>query len=489
MSKKIIVIGSGLAGMSCAAYLGKAGYRVTVIEKNSTYGGRLQTVSQQGYTFDSGPSWYWMPDIFDSFFEDFDKKTNDYYDLRRINPGYRVYFSEGEYFDLVENLDELKRNFGKIEKGGGRALQRYLDDAGEKYEVAVKKFMYKPSLSPLEYIHFDLIKRLGRLNLFRPISKHIRQHFSNQKIIQMLEFPSLLLGAKPSDTPALYSIMNYADIVLGTWYPSGGIRSVAKAIYQVAKSQGVDFFFNQPVKKISINGNKATEVVTDKSSYHADIIVANADYNHVEQTMLPKAYRNYSKSYWAKRTMSPSALIFYVALNKKLDLSHHTLFFDSDFKKHAREIYDHPKWPDEPLFYTSCVSKTDPKVAPENGEALFILIPVAPNLVDNEQTRKSYFQQVISRMELLINQDIKDHIVFSKSYAHRDFISDYNSFQGNAYGLANTLFQTAFLKPKIKNKKINNLYYTGQLTVPGPGMPPSIVSGKIVADQINIEIK
>ena len=489
MSKEIIVIGSGLAGMSCAAYLGKAGHRVTVIEKNSTYGGRLQTVSQQGYTFDSGPSWYWMPDIFDSFFEDFDKKTNDYYDLRRINPGYRVYFSEGEYFDLVENLDELKRNFSKIEKGGGRALQRYLDDAGEKYEVAVKKFMYKPSLSPLEYIHFDLIKRLGRLNLFRPISKHIRQYFSNQKIIQMLEFPSLLLGAKPSDTPALYSIMNYADIVLGTWYPSGGIRSVAKAIYQVAKSQGVDFSFNQPVKKISINGNKATEVVTNKSSYHADIVVANADYNHVEQTMLPKSYQNYSKSYWEKRTMSPSALVFYVALNKKLDLSHHTLFFDSDFKKHAREIYDHPKWPDEPLFYTSCVSKTDPKVAPENGEALFILIPVAPNLVDNEQTRKSYFQQVISRMELLINQDIKDHIVFSKSYAHRDFISDYNSFQGNAYGLANTLFQTAFLKPKIKNKKINNLYYPGQLTVPGPGMPPSLISGKIVADQIKIEIE
>ena len=489
MSKEIIVIGSGLAGMSCAAYLGKAGHRVTVIEKNSTYGGRLQTVSQQGYTFDSGPSWYWMPDIFDSFFEDFDKKTNDYYDLKRINPGYRVYFNEREYFDLVENLDELKRNFSKIEKGGGRALQRYLDDAGEKYEVAVKKFMYKPSLSPLEYIQFDLIKRLGRLNLFRPISNHIRQYFSNQKIIQMLEFPSLLLGAKPSDTPALYSIMNYADIVLGTWYPSGGIRSVAKAIYQVAKSQGVDFSFNQPVKKISINGNKATEVVTNKSSYHADIVVANADYNHVEQTMLPKSYQNYSKSYWEKRTMSPSALVFYVALNKKLDLSHHTLFFDSDFKKHAREIYDNPKWPDEPLFYTSCVSKTDPKVAPENGEALFILIPVAPNLVDNEQTRKSYFQQVISRMELLINQDIKDHIVFSKSYAHRDFISDYNSFQGNAYGLANTLFQTAFLKPKIKNKKINNLYYTGQLTVPGPGMPPSLISGKIVADQIKIEIK
>ena len=489
MSKEIIVIGSGIAGMSCAAYLGKAGHRVTVIEKNFTYGGRLQTVSQQGYTFDSGPSWYWMPDIFDSFFADFDKKTNDYYDLIRIDPGYRVYFGQQDYFDLVENLDVLKRNLSKLEEGAGEALQTYLDDAEEKYKVAVKKFMYKPSLSPLEYIHFDLIKRLGKLNLFRPISKHIRQHFSNNKIIQMLEFPSLLLGAKPSETPALYSIMNYADIILGTWYPSGGIRSVANAIYEVAKSQGVNFLFNQSVNKISMNGNKATGVVTNKSSYHADIIVANADYHHVEQTMLLKQNRNYSKSYWEKRIMSPSALLFYVALNKKLDISHHTLFFDSDFKKHAKEIYDNPKWPEQPLFYTSCVSKTDPKVAPKDGEALFILIPVAPNLDDNDQIRKNYFQQVISRIELLINQNINDHIVFSKSYAHRDFISDYNSFKGNAYGLANTLFQTAFLKPKIKNKKINNLYYTGQLTVPGPGMPPSIVSGKIVADQIDIEIK
>tara|TARA_B100001179_G_scaffold229109_1_gene214261 strand:+ start:2105 stop:3571 length:1467 start_codon:yes stop_codon:yes gene_type:complete len=488
MSKEIIVIGSGLAGMSCAAYLGKAGHRVTVIEKNASYGGRLQTLSKQGFTFDSGPSWYWMPDIFDSFFADFDSTTSDYYDLKRINPGYRVYFGEQDYFDLVENLDDLKSAINKLEEGGGRALNRYLDDAGEKYEVAVKKFMYKPSLSPLEYIHLDLIKRLGRLNLFKPISKHIRQHFTNPKIIQMLEFPSLLLGAKPSDTPALYSIMNYADIVLGTWYPSGGVRSVATAIYKVAKSQGVNFFFNQPVEKISVNGNRATEVLTNKSSFAADIIVANADYNHVEQTMLPRNLRNYSKSYWEKRVMSPSALIFYVGLNRKLDISHHTLFFDTDFNSHAKEIYDDQKWPKDPLFYTSCASKTEPKVAPDNGETLFILIPVAPNLTDNEETRKRYFDQVISRMELLIHQNIKDNIVFCKSYAHKDFISDYNSFQGNAYGLANTLFQTAFLKPKIKNNRINNLYYTGQLTVPGPGMPPALVSGKIVADQINIEI-
>ncbi len=489
MSKDIIVVGSGLAGMACASYLAKNNHSVTVIEKNSTYGGRLQSISKNGYTFDSGPSWYWMPDIFDSFFADFGKSTSDFYDLKRINPGYRVYFGDDDTFDLEEDLILLKNRLDDLEEGAGDSLQKYLDDAKEKYNVAVQKFMYKPSLSPLEYIKSDLIKRIGRLNLFRPISKHIRDHFSDPKIIQMLEFPSLLLGAKPSDTPALYSIMNYADIVLGTWYPSGGIRSVAKAVYEVARSVGVNFVFDSPIDEILLQGKKVKGVMATGNSYNGDIVVANADYHHVEQKMLPKKFRNYSESYWSNRTMSPSALLFYVGLNNKIEIPHHALFFDTDFNQHAKDIYDHPKWPESPLFYTSCTSKSDPNVAPESGETLFILIPVATNLIDKEETRKKYFDQVISRMELLTKQKIADHIEFYESYGHKNFISDFNSFQGNAYGLANTLFQTAFLKPKIKNKKISNLYYTGQLTVPGPGMPPALVSGKVVADQVVSDIK
>ena len=484
MKKRIIVIGSGLAGMASAAYLAKEGYSVKVLEKNETYGGRLQTYKEKGFTFDLGPSWYWMPDLFESFFSDFGKKASDYYTLTRLDPGYRVYFEDKEFFDVPENYEKLKANLEKIEPGAASALDEFLKDAKIKYEIAVKKFIYKPSLSPFEYIRLDLIKHLGRLAIFKPISRHIREFFTDKRIIQMLEFPGLLLGAKPSKTPALYSLMNYADIKLGTWYPSGGIRSVATAVYNVAIEQGVEFVFDEPIEKIDKKDKTVFEVLSKKRPYEAEIVIANADYEHVETNLLDKKYRNYSKKYWDKRTMSPSALLFYLGINKKINIPHHCLFFDTNFNTHVEDIYDDPKWPDNPLFYVSCTSKTDSDVAPSESEALFILIPVAPDLTDEAALRDKYLQQVLDRIEKKTGESIRENIVLSRSYAHKEFISDFNSFKGNAYGLANTLFQTAFLKPKIKNSRLSNLYYTGQLTVPGPGMPPALVSGKIVANQI-----
>jgi len=484
MKKRIIVIGSGLAGMASASYLAKAGHKVKVIEKNMTYGGRLQTYEEKGFTFDLGPSWYWMPDLFESFFSDFDKKVSDYYSLTRLDPGYRVYFEDSEFFDVHENYQKLKNNLEKIEPGASKSLDDFLNDAQKKYEIAVKNFIYKPSLSPLEYMRVDLIKHLGRLAIFKPISKHIREFFTDKRIIQMLEFPGLLLGAKPSKTPSLYSLMNYADIKLGTWYPSGGIRSVASAVHDLAVEQGVEFIFGEPINKIHKKNDSTFEVVSNNNSYNSEIVIANADYEHVESNLIEKKYRNYSKSYWEKRTMSPSALLFYLGINKKINIPHHCLFFDTSFDDHVKDIYDKPKWPDSPLFYVSCTSKTDPMVAPPGSEALFILIPVAPDLTEEPHLRELYLEQILDRLEKNIGQSIRNDIVVSKSYAHKEFISDFNSFKGNAYGLANTLFQTAFLKPRIKNRKMKGLYYTGQLTVPGPGMPPALVSGKIVSEQI-----
>ena len=484
MKKRIIVIGSGLAGMASAAYLAKEGHTVKVLEKNETYGGRLQTYKEKGFTFDLGPSWYWMPDLFESFFSDFGKKPSDYYTLTRLDPGYRVYFEDEEFFDVPENYEKLKANLEKIEPGAASALDEFLKDAKIKYEIAIKKFIYKPSLSPFEYIRLDLIKHVGRLAIFKPISRHIREFFTDKRIIQMFEFPGLLLGAKPSKTPALYSLMNYADIKLGTWYPSGGIRSVATAVYNVAIEQGVEFVFNEPIKKIVKKDKTVFKVLSEKRSYESGIVIANADYEHVETNLLDTKYRNYSKKYWDKRTMSPSALLFYLGINKKINIPHHCLFFDTNFNTHVEDIYDDPKWPDNPLFYVSCTSKTDSDVAPSESEALFILIPVAPDLNDEPALRDKYLEQVLDRIERKTGESIRDNIVLSRSYAHKEFISDFNSFKGNAYGLANTLFQTAFLKPKIKNSRLSNLYYTGQLTVPGPGMPPALVSGKIVANQI-----
>ena len=484
MSKEVIVIGSGLAGMSCATYLAKENYKVKVVEKNASYGGRLQSFSKNGFTFDAGPSWYWMPDLFDSYFNDFGKKTTDFYKLTRLDPGYRIYFNENEFLDVSENLDILKEKFEKIESGSGQSLQNYLDDAGEKYRVAVEKFIYKPSLSALEFMELDLLKRLGRLNLFKPISKHIREYFKDPRLIKLLEFPSLLLGAKPSNTPALYSIMNYADLSLGTWYPNGGIRAIATGLYQNALDHNVEFLFNHPVSKIETKENIVDHILVHDKKINCDIVVGGADYHHVENHLLNKKNRNYNDNYWDKRTMSPSSLLFYLGINKELDIPHHALFFDTDFDKHAEEIYDKPQWPKNPLFYVSCTSKTDNNVAPKGSEAVFILVPVAPGLNDNENSREIIFQQIVKRLENALGTNIKDSIVFKRSYAHKEFISEFNSYKGNAYGLANTLFQTAIFKPRIKNKKLTNMYYCGQLTVPGPGMPPSLVSGKIVAKQI-----
>ena len=429
MSKAITIVGSGLAGMSSAAYLAKQGHRVRILEKNSTYGGRLQSFTEKGFTFDSGPSWYWMPDLFDSFFADFNKQTSDYYSLKRLDPGYRIFFDKEEYFDVFEDYQRLKMELNQIEEGAGEALDSFLYDAKKKYEIAVDKFIYKPSLSPLEFIRYDLVKHLGRLSIFKPISKHIREYFKDERIIKMLEFPSLLLGAKPSATPALYSIMNYADIALGTWYPSGGIRSIATALYDLALEQGVEFEFNQNIEHIRIEKNRAVEVVSSKNKYTSDIVIANADYEHVDSVMLEKKYRNYSKKYWEKRTISPSALLFYLGLNKQIDIPHHCLFFDTSFKKHVEDIYDSPRWPNAPLFYTSCTSKSDPNVAPEGCEALFVLIPVAPGLKEKTISRESYLNQVVERIEAMTGESLKENIVVNKSYAHEEFIADFNSFK------------------------------------------------------------
>ena len=489
-SKNIAIIGSGLAGISAASYLAKAGYSVTVFEKNETYGGRLQQFTAEGFTFDMGPSWYWMPDVFESYFNDFDHSTADYYDLKRLDPGYRIYYGKNDYLDMSEDIEQLKSLFDSIEPNSGSSLQNFLNDAKIKYDVAMKHFIYKPSLSFTEYIDPILISQLGKLNLFRSMSKHIRQYFTDPKLIQILEFPSLLLGAKPEKTPSMYSLMNYADICLGTWYPQGGIRSIATAMYDNSLDLGVKYEFACPVDKIHLNESEKSVkgIQCNGQDIETDILLVNGDYQYVEQNLLSNNVRNYSNRYWENRVFSPSSLIFYIGLNKKIqNIPHHALFFDTSFNLHAQEIYDRPSWPTNPLFYISCTSKTDMSTAPKDGEALFVLIPTANGLNDNDEVRDKFFNIVISRIEDNIGVSLRNNIVFKRSYAHRDFTRDFNSMNGNAYGLANTLFQSAFLKPKMKNKKIGNLYYTGQLTVPGPGMPPSIISGKIAANLIGKE--
>jgi phytoene desaturase len=483
--KRVAVIGAGFAGLSAACSLARQGYDVVVFEKNETPGGRARIFKQQGFTFDMGPSWYWMPEVFEDFFSQFGKTTSDFYKLARLDPSYRVVFGKHDQLDLPAGTASIEALFESIEPGAGKKLETFLREGKDKYETGMNSLVHKPGISLADFLDPVLVKDVFRLHIFQSISSYIRKFFRDPRIIRILEFPVLFLGAKPEKTPALYSLMNYADMSLGTWYPLGGMFTVIHGMTTVAKSLGVTFRFNSPVTSIEVEENRSTGVIVNGEFEAVDYVVAGADYNFVEQNLLPKHYRKYSAKYWDERVLAPSSLIFFLGISKRVEgLLHHTLFFDEDFNLHASEIYDDPKWPTAPQFYVSCPSKTDASVAPPGCENLMILIPVAPDLTDDETTREKYFEIVMNRLEKLTGQDIRSHIVFKRSYAHNDFISDYNSFKGNAYGLANTLRQTANFKPSIINKKVTNLFYTGQLTVPGPGIPPSIISGRLVAKEL-----
>ncbi|MDI9358675.1 MAG: phytoene desaturase family protein [Phycisphaerales bacterium] len=484
-SRNVYVIGGGIAGLSSACFLSKAGFQVTLIEKNSQLGGRATTLTQNGFVFDKGPSWYWMPDIIEKFFNHFDKTTNDFYNLKRLAPSYQLIFEDKITIAPSANLDELKQQFEELEAGSSKKLEQFLAQAKMKYDLGMNDFVYKPGLSIKEYGHFDLLRKASRLNIIGSHAKHIRQFFSHPVILKMLEFPILFLGGSSDSIPALYSMMNYADMVLGTWYPMGGMHQLIKAQEQIARSLGVNIHTNESVTHITVSNKKATHIHTNRAIYPLDILVGSADYHHIEQELLGSEHRKYDTRYWSKRKMAPSALIFYIGINTTLaNLLHHNLFFDADFLKHNQSIYQSKQWPEDPLFYLCCPSKTDDSIAPPNCENLFILIPVACDLQDKQDMEEYYFKKIVQRIQQHTGTDISKHLVYKAIYGPNDFIKDYNSFQGNAYGLANTLKQTAFGKPSIVNKKVQNMFYAGQLTVPGPGIPPTIISGEIIANHI-----
>lgn len=481
MGKKIIVIGSGFAGLSASCYLAKAGYQVTVLEKNEQVGGRAGRLVRDGFTFDMGPSWYWMPDIFEKFFGDFGKSASDYYQLEKLNPAYQILF-ENETVTIGDSLGQICDEFERIEAGSSIPLKKFIAKAAENYDIAINKMVYKPGRSPLELVSPETIKRVGRF--FSTIRRDVRKDFKNPRLISILEFPVLFLGAKPSKTPSFYSFMNYADFGLGTWHPRGGMYRIVEGMHKLAESLGVSFRTGVPVEEILVSNAKASAVRVGTEVIEADMILSGADYHHTE-TLLPKKYRQYSESYWESRTFAPSSLLFYVGFDKKLDgVCHHNLFFDTDFDRHAKAIYDTPEWPEDPLFYANFPSVTDSSMAPEGKETGFFLMPLAPGLEDSPHKREAFFDIMIARLEKRTGQSVRNNIIFKDDFCVRDFVERYNSYKGNAYGMANTLLQTAFLRPGLQSKKINNLFFTGQLTVPGPGVPPSLISGKLVSQLI-----
>ena len=481
MNKKVVIIGSGFSSLSAACYLAKAGFDVAVYEKNQTVGGRAGQLVKQGFTFDIGPSWYWMPDIFERFFNDFGKSTVDYYELDKLSPAYKIFFSD-DVITIGDSMDKICTEFERIEAGSSKYLRKFIAKAQENYDIAINKIVYRPGISPFELVTKDTALRVDQF--FKTISGQVRKKFKNPKLIATLEFPVLFLGAKPSKTPSFYSFMNFADFGLGTWHPKGGMYKIIEGMKSLAEELGVHIYTGHAVEKILVENGHARGINVNNTSIRADFILSGADYHHSE-TLLDPEYRQYSEAYWDSKTFAPSSLLFYVGFNKKLqNIEHHNLFFDTDFERHAEEIYDRPKWPTEPLFYVNFPSVTDKSMAPEGYETGFFLVPIAPDLEDTPALRQQYFDIIIKRLEARTKQKVEKNIIFKESFCVNDFKEQYNSYKGNAYGMANTLLQTAFLRPGLKSKKVKDLYFTGQLTVPGPGVPPSLISGKLVSELI-----
>jgi phytoene desaturase len=486
--KKVVVIGSGVAGLATAALLGKQGYEVTVLEKNPFFGGRASVYEKDGFIFDKGPSWYMMPEVFDHFFSLFGKRTEDFYQLKKLPIHYKVFFDNKKSYTIYDDLQKNIALFEKIEKGGGENLKNFLGQAKFLYEKSMNELVRLDYSSIFQLVKLDIVRFLFVSKLFKSLHKEIVKYFKSNDLQKILEFTTVFLGGSPYNTPAFYTLISHADFNLGTYYPIGGMYKIIEALLKLCQENNVSLINNQPVIGYQFEYNKITTVKTQKIDYSADIVVFAGDYHFNETKLLPKKLQTYNQSFWQRKTLSPSAFIIYLGIEKKIkNADHHNLYFNQSWEDHFQTVYQKKEWPKKPSYYVHIPTKTDLGMAPKGGETLMFLVPVAPGLDDDYDLRERFSEKIIAHFEDLVDENITESIKVKKIFAHRDFIDQYNAYQGSAFGLAHTLLQTAIFRPKNKSKKVTNLYYTGQYTNPGVGVPPCLISAQITANLINKE--
>ncbi|MDG6224719.1 MAG: phytoene desaturase family protein [Candidatus Thermoplasmatota archaeon] len=483
--KEVVVIGAGFGGMAAAGLLARKGFDVTVLEKNSQPGGRGQVWKKDGFLYDMGPSWYLMPEVFERFFSHFGRKPEELYTLQRLDPHYRVFFGSGKKMDVLSDLKDNYKLFESMEKGGSDGLKRYLESASYQYKVAMEQFIYKEYRTIFDFMNRKLVFEGTKLHIFESLDRYAKRFIKDKDLRKILEYNIVFLGGTPNDSPALYALMSHVDFNLGVWYPMGGFGELARAFMNVAKDAGVKFVFDAPAERILVENGKASGVRAKGRNYRADSVVVNADYAWAEMNLLDENSRTYNERYWKKKAIAPSCLLMYIGLDKRMEgLNHHNLFLSSNWDEHFDTIFKRPRWPDDPSYYVCCPSKTDPSVAPEGCENLFFLVPVAPGLADDEQIRDKYYDKILTHLEKLTGERIREHVIVKRIFAHSDFTSEYNAYKGTALGLAHTLMQTAVFRPSHYSKKVKGLYYTGHYTHPGIGVPMVVISSEILAEEI-----
>lgn len=486
--KQALVIGGGFAGMASAAKLSKQGMEVTLLERHDRLGGRGRSWEKNGYTFDMGPSWYLMPEVFEQFFEDLGKNREEYYSLKKLAPYYRVFFEGEGTVDIGPDRDGINKVFDDLEENGSEKLKKYLGKASYKYKVAIEEFLYREYRSIFQFINPRLVLQGSRLGVFGDLHSHVKKYFTDHRAQKILEYAMVFLGNSPSNAPALYSIMSHVDLVQGVYFPHGGMNKMVEGMHSLLEDLGVKIKLNTDVTGITYSNGMATGVETNTGNLPADVVLATGDYYQIEQKLLDQKVRNYSPKYWNKAVVAPSMFIMYLGVSKKLTgLKHHNLFFAKEWNNHFDEIFKHPEWPDNPSYYVSVTSDDDDSMSPEGKENVFVLVPVAPGLSADEQFRKQYGDKIIRHLENLCGEKFRDSIEVQRYYSGEEFTEDYGALKGTALGLAHTLGQTAVFRPSMRNKHLKNMFYAGQYTHPGVGVPMTLIAADIVSKAIGKE--
>ncbi|WP_435333618.1 phytoene desaturase family protein [Haloarchaeobius sp. TZWWS8] len=481
--QSVLVVGSGFGGLSTACYLADAGAEVTVIEKNEQLGGRASVLERDGFRFDMGPSWYLMPDVFERFFGHFDRTPTDYYGLEKLDPHYRIFFKDGDQVDVTGDLERTKQVFESYEEGAGDALEDYLEKSKLNYEVGMEHFVYEDRASVRDFVDLDVAKQARGLALLGSMQDHVEKYFDHPKLQQVMQYTLVFLGGSPNNTPALYNLMSHVDFNLGVWYPENGLGGVVDGIVEMAQELGVEFVTDQPVTAIKGRAGGFLVETATGAKYTPDLVVSDADYAHTEQELLDEPKRQYDAEYWESRTYAPSAFLMYMGVEGDVDeLAHHTLVLPTEWNEHFGQIFDDPQWPTNPAYYLCVPSKTDDSVAPEGHSNLFALVPIAPGLDDDDETREWYRDLILDDVAEHTGVDLRDRIVLEETFSVSEFADRYNSMRGTALGMAHTLRQTALFRPPHRSKKVEGLYFTGSYTTPGIGVPMCLISGDITAD-------
>lgn len=485
MVKKVVIIGAGVGGLATACILGQAGYDVEVYEKNSQPGGRAGSFEAQGFRFDTGPSWYLMPDVFEHFFNLLGEDANQLLKLKRLNPSYRVFFKDKLFgaMDIVGNIDQDGETMESIEPGAKNKLRAYLEKGSYQYKLAMNEFLYKNYDSVLDFFSFQMLAQGLRMNVFSSMQSYVAKYFSSAEVQKIMQYPLVFLGASPKNAPALYSLMSHVDFNQGVFYPDGGMFKITEAMVKLAKARKVKIFLDSPVKSIVVkNSNVKGVILENGQKIESDVVISNADIAYTEKSLLSPANRSYSDKYWRKRVIAPSALLMYLGVKKQYsNLKHHNLVFSKDWDENFKSLFESYVWPKDPSFYVCNPNKTDPTVAPKDHENLFVLVPLPPTTKYTDEELEQYSDWILSTMERAMHLDgLKDNIVYKKLFCAKDFESQFNSYQGTALGLAHTLRQTAVFRPSNKSKKVSGLYYVGANTVPGIGLPMCLISAELV---------